>query len=105
MASSQTHIGVLLKRCSVGHLSSASHLEHIKVKNQPTLQQRKKRASNMGQVKGLSSQSTTSSFHHPTSRDLRSHRKGYHQDRLHVGLKPIPLDALSITLRDSPLVN
>jgi hypothetical protein len=59
----------------------------------------------MDLVKGLSSQSTTSLFHHPTSWNLQSHRTGYHYDRLYVGLKPISLDALSIKLRDFPLVN
>ena len=59
----------------------------------------------MSLTKDLSSQFTTSLFHHSTSRDLRSHRTGYHYSKFHVGLKPISLDALSIVLHDKPLVN
>ena len=59
----------------------------------------------MSLTKDLFSQFTTSLFHHPTSRDLRSHRTGYHYSKFQVGLKPISLDALSIILRDRPLVN
>jgi hypothetical protein len=49
--------------------------------------------------------STSLFFLDPTSRDLRSHRLGYHYRIAYVGLKSISLDAVSITLRDSPLVN
>ena len=59
----------------------------------------------MSLTKDLSSQFTTSLFHHPTSWDLRSHRTGYHYSKFYVGLKPISLDVLSITLCDRPLVN
>ena len=57
----------------------------------------------MSLTKDLSSQFTTRLFHYTTSRDLRSHRIGYHYSKFQVGLKPISLDALSITLRDRPL--
>jgi hypothetical protein len=59
----------------------------------------------MDSVKGPFSQSTISLFHHTISQDLRSHRTDFRYDRLHVGLMPISLDALSIILCDSPLVN
>ena len=50
----------------------------------------------MSLTKDLSSQFITSLFHHPTSRDLRSHRTSYHYSKFHVDLKLISLDALSI---------
>jgi hypothetical protein len=44
-------------------------------------------------------------FPGPTSWDLRSHRLAYHYGIAYMGLKPISLDAASITLGDSPFVN
>jgi hypothetical protein len=49
--------------------------------------------------------STSLFFSGPISQDLRSHRLGYHYGIAYVGLKLISLEAASITLRDSPLVN
>jgi hypothetical protein len=60
----------------------------------------------MDSVKGPSSQSTTSLFHRPISRDLQSHRTCFCYDRLYVGLMcPFHLDALYISLCDNPLLN
>jgi hypothetical protein len=48
--------------------------------------------------------STSLFFPGHTSQD-RSHMLDYHYGIAYVGLKPISLDAASITLRDNPFVN
>src|SRR3954467_3753942 len=57
-----------------------------------------------GLNKTLLSYTTSLFFPGSNSRDLRSHRLGYHYGVTLMGLNPIFFDALSITFRDSPFV-
>src|SRR3954470_10135630 len=94
--------------CRTTSLLMISHLEHIKIINQPAVQNRKVLhlyGVVFIKVGILSSQLTNNLSPNSNSWDLRSHRVVYHSGKLKiVGLIPISFDAFSITLRDRPFV-
>jgi hypothetical protein len=111
-----THIGVFLQDILYDYVfASEKQLpcfmkttwSTLRYKYQPAIQfwREMHLSMNWAFSKVLFSQLNHSLFHHLNSRDLRSHKTGFHYGKTHMCLKPSSIDAWSITIHDKPFVN